>query len=420
MFTLGSSLLFGSLGLVVDVGWAFFRREAAQTAADSAAQAAAAAAYLSAGGGSINCSVTNVACYSTEYECPSTLTTAANNIQAGCLYAKENGFTTAGRQKVTFLSGAGTAATATGAPMSYWVIARVSERIPQLFSAVLGFQDGMVTARATAGARMTDGGGCVIELNPSSSGAISMNGNTSLTTGCGVYTNSSSSSAISIVGGGTITTTGGAKTNIVGNWSGSGVISPSPVTGAASISDPLGDLAPPTVGACSDTSNPVNIGSHTTRTISPGVYCSGFNLSAQSTLNLDAGIYIIKSGITMGGQTTINGNGVFIYMLTGGVSMAGGATVNLTAPSTGTWQGVLFYQDRGNTTASTLVGGTAQLMNGVLYFPSANLTYTGGSSTAAMNTTIISDTLTLVGNSYITAAASSPYTGSAGGAFLIE
>ena len=42
MFTLGSGLLFGSLGLVVDVGWAFFRREAAQTAADSAAQSAAA------------------------------------------------------------------------------------------------------------------------------------------------------------------------------------------------------------------------------------------------------------------------------------------------------------------------------------------------------------------------------------------
>ena len=201
---------------------AFFRREAAQTAADAAANAAAAAAYLSAGGGSINCSVTNVACYSTEYECPATLTTATNNIQAGCLYARDNGFTTAGRQKVTFQSGAGTPATASGAPMSYWVIVRVSERIPQLFSAVLGFQNGMVTARATAGARMSDGGGCVIELNPNAWGAISMNGNTSLTTGCGVYTNSSSSGAISIVGGGTITTTGGAKTNIVGNWSDAG------------------------------------------------------------------------------------------------------------------------------------------------------------------------------------------------------
>ena len=47
------------------------------------------------------------------------------------------------------------------------------------------------------------------------------------------------------------------------------------------------------------------MGSHSTRTISPGVYCSGFNLSAQSTLNLDAGVYIVKSGISMGGQTTL-------------------------------------------------------------------------------------------------------------------
>ena len=45
-------------------------------------------------------------------------------------------------------------------------------------------------------------------------------------------------------------------------------------------------------------------------------------------------------------------------------------------------------------------------MNGILYFPSANLTYTGGSSTSALNTTIISDKLSLVGNSYISAAAS--------------
>ena len=78
--------------------------------------AAAAAAYLSAGGGSINCSVTNVACYATEYVCPSTLTTPANNIQAGCLYAQTTGSSPAGRQKVTFQSGAGTAATARALP----------------------------------------------------------------------------------------------------------------------------------------------------------------------------------------------------------------------------------------------------------------------------------------------------------------
>ena len=100
--------------------------------------------------------------------------------------------------------------------------------------------------------------------------------------------------------------------------------------------------------------------------------------------------------------------------------MSGGASVNLTAPSSGAWQGILFYQDRADTTGSTLVGGTNQLMNGVVYFPSAHLNYTGGSSVNATQTTIVSDTLTMVGNSTISAAASSQFTGVTGGAFLIE
>jgi hypothetical protein len=82
--------------------------------------------------------------------------------------------------------------------------------------------------------------------------------------------------------------------------------------------------------------------------------------------------------------------------------------------------GILFYERRGNTTASTLVGGTNQQMNGVLYFPSAHLTYTGGSGTVATATTLVADTLSLVGNSFINAAATSAYTGNVGGVAMIE
>jgi hypothetical protein len=114
------------------------------------------------------------------------------------------------------------------------------------------------------------------------------------------------------------------------------------------------------------------------------------------------------------------GSGVTIYIQSGGVSMSGGATVSLSAPSTGTWQGILFYQARGNTASSTLVGGTAQAMNGVLYFPSASLTYTGGSSTIATATTLVADTLTMVGNSYINSSAVTAFTGTTGGVSVIE
>jgi hypothetical protein len=419
LFTLALVPLLGIMGLVVDVGWAHFRREAAQTAADSAAMAAALAAYQTANGGSILCGTPHIVCYASEYSCPATISSPpSDNVQAGCMYARDNGFVTAGKQKVTFQSGIGSAPTSPGVTMSYWVIVRVSEDIPQLFSAALGHPTATVSARATTGARDGTSGGCVITLNPTAGGSLSMVGTTSLQSGCGVFVNSNSSWAVSLSGGGTITTTGSAKTEIVGNCSGCGNIHPAAQVGVPYMGDPMADLAPPPVGACS--SSVPSMGPHGSATISPGVYCSGISLGSHQSLTLNPGLYIIKNGIDLGAQTTLTGNGVTIYLQSGGVNMSGGATVGLTAPSSGPWQGVLFFQDRANATASTLVGGTAQTMNGALYFPAAHLTYTGGSSTTATATTIIADTLSMVGNSYIFASANTLFTGNNGGVSLIE
>lgn len=420
MFTLAIVPLFGILGLVVDIGWAYFRKQAAQAAADAAASAAAQAAYATAGGAP-SCTTAHVACYSSEYTCPASPSTSpSDNIGTGCLYAKENGFVSTGRQKVTFQSGVGSAPTAAGVTISYWVIARVSENIPQLFSAVLGYPQATVAARATTGTREASSGGCVITLDPTADGSLTGSGGATLTSGCGVFVNSNSNSAINLNGGGTITTTGTARTQIVGNCNGCASISPAPQTGVATATDPFADLTPPSYSGCNDSGNAVNLGSHDKKTISPGVFCSGFIVGAQSELTLSPGTYVVKNGISIGGQATLKGTGVSIYIQSGGISMAGGATVNLSAPTSGSWQGILFYQDRADTADSTLVGGTGQLMNGVLYFPKSHLTYTGGSSTTATATTIVSNTLSLVGNSSISAAATTQFTGVSGGAFLVD
>jgi Putative Flp pilus-assembly TadE/G-like len=422
MFTLMMIPLFGVVGLVVDIGWAYYRREAAQTAADAAASAAAEAAYAAAGGGAPLCSTPGVACYSDGYTCPTTISSATNNILAGCMYAADNGFTSTGKQRVVIQSGVGTAPTSSGVTVAYWVVVRVTEQIPQLFSSVLGYPNAVVAARTTTGTRVATSGGCVIALNPAAAGSISMNGNTNLTSGCGVFDNSSSADAINIVGGGTILTTGSAKTQIAGGWQGSGTISPAPQTNQPHMGDPFADMDPPTYSGC--TNNGVSGGSHDHLSLAGGstitVICGDLSLGAQSTLTLGAGLYVVTGSISMGGQTSMSGSGVTFYLPNGGVSMAGGATVSLSAPSTGDWQGILFYQKRGNATGSTLVGGTNQQMNGVLYFPSANLTYTGGSGVVATATTLVCDTLTLVGNSYINASATTAYTGNTGGVSLIE
>src|SRR5277367_4449026 len=96
--TLSLFMLFGIMGLAVDLGWSYYRKQVAQTAADSAALAAAVTAENSSGTNIITCGSYNVVCQATATACPTVTGTPANNIQSGCVYAKANGFTNAGTQ----------------------------------------------------------------------------------------------------------------------------------------------------------------------------------------------------------------------------------------------------------------------------------------------------------------------------------
>lgn len=418
MFTIGAVTVFGMLGLVVDVGYAYYRKEAAQAAAQAAAMAAVKAAYAQ-GGGTIQCGSSNVVCQS-ETVCPTSISgNGSNNIEKACLYATANGFSNSGRQKVTIETGTGSV---NGVTVTYYAMARVSERLPQLFSAVTGNMNANLTARATAGYIPASTGGCIYVLNPTVV-SMTMNGSTALTTGCGMYVNSNNAGAITFSGNNaSITATGNSKVSVVGNVNygpNSQAISPAPLTGQPSAGDPLAGMDAPTDGTCLSGQSVQHNG---TLNLTPGTYCG--DISVSGTANLAAGLYIIKGsttgGLSVAGNGTLNGSGVTIYFEQGTVNFAGGATINLSAPGSGTWQGVLMFQSRTNTQAASMVGGSSQLTNGILYFPAAQLSFKGGSSSNSQAATIVSDTLNLVGNSYIQAAGTSPYLNTVSGVLVIE
>src|SRR5215813_10084383 len=82
---------FGLLGFVVDIGWAYFKRTSARTAAEAAATAAVVYASTAP---NWTCGTT-VACATTSTACPASPTTPPSDaLQSGCLYAKQNGFRT--------------------------------------------------------------------------------------------------------------------------------------------------------------------------------------------------------------------------------------------------------------------------------------------------------------------------------------
>jgi hypothetical protein len=61
---------------------------------------------------------------------------------------------------------------------------------------------------------------------------------------------------------------------------------------------------------------------------------------------------------------------------------ATGSNSSFAAPTTGTYAGILFFQDRSNTHAAA-VGGSNAAVVGALYFPKAQLTYSGSNATSA-------------------------------------
>jgi hypothetical protein len=144
---------------------------------------------------------------------------------------------------------------------------------------------------------------------------------------------------------------------------------------------------------------------------------------------MNPGNYIFKSGgasscgFSTGANSTVTGTGVFMFFRDNcDVSITGNGSVNLSAPTSGTYKGVLMYQDRADTTTSSLTGGSGQQLAGIIYFPAALLHYTGGSSSSINSpaATIIAYNLQLGGNSYLWNAGVSPYLNTFSGYAIIE
>jgi hypothetical protein len=421
LITLTSVMIFAILGLVVDVGWSHFRQHAAQAAADAAALAAANSAYVSSAGNP-SCGVNSVVCQAAT-TCPATIVSPpTSNLMAGCLYARSNGFVASGNQKVTMTANVTSPApTAPGVTVKYWVNASVTETETELFSAVLGNRYLTVGATATAAVLPGASGGCIYVTDPSGASVV-LSGSALIQSGCGIYINSSSASAVTGSGSATIKTTGVATTNIVGSpgylFNGSVAITPAPNAGVAAATDPFAGMDPPSVGSCTY-NRAVAITTNTT--LSAGAYCGGIVTSGTETITLNPGLYIIKGGITESGSPTFNGTGgVTLYFNTGGITGSGSGTFNLTAPGSGTYEGIAIYEDRSDSSPMALSGSMGNQINGTIYAPKASLTYSGYRGVSGVVTTIVAYDITFLGTSYISTGARTAYDSSGAAVGLVE
>ena len=101
--------------------------------------------------------------------------------------------------------------------------------------------------------------------------------------------------------------------------------------------------------------------------------------------------------------------------------MNGGANLNLTAPDSGNYAGILFYQDRRATSGLTakINGNSGSTIQGALYFPKASLTYTGNTGMHTDCMQMVAKNVTFTGNAGISntcppGSASSSFSGAVG------
>ena len=429
--------MFVALGLVVDVGWAYYTRQAMHGAAESAAMAAAQYALdgLKAGG-TYTCGSQGLRCYSdsSPYSCPSTIPSSiTTTVDAACAYAATNGFTNGGSNSQTVTVSANTTSPPTAVPgvsVKYWISAHITQNNPLTFGAVLGSRYLKVGARATAALVQIPITNCVTALDPTASQAISITGNANISMSCGIADDSNSSSALSLVGNITLNTTG---IQVVGGASqvGNIVVSPSPTTNAQSVPDPFANVPEPsyTPPPC-NYSNP-NIVGNTTITLSPGSYCGGISITGNANITFSPGTYVlVGGGLNATGNVTLTGSGVTFYNTFNTASgypyspinLTGNLPMTLSAPTSGPLQGMLFFQDRNAPTGKTesITGNSTSNFTGAVYFPNSTVTYTGNSGASTQDIAIVADKVNLVGNASLQANPNNPASPSAPKVALIE
>ncbi|WP_292562307.1 pilus assembly protein TadG-related protein [Mesorhizobium sp.] len=269
----------------------------------------------------------------------------------------------------------------------------VSQQLDRMFTLI--FTQEKVPEQARAVAVITDASSaCMLALDPSASQAMLFSGSTSVKlTGCSVMSNSIASDAVKLQG------SAGLQAKCVISAGGVSLSNPvttvcaAPITQALPAGDPFVDLPAPVAATPCQNDNKATLG--------PGTYCSGMNLKGNVTLS--PGVYVVQGSFKINANAAITGSGVTIFMSgSSTVSMNGNASVQLSAPTSGSYSGVLFYGDRtGNSASSTFNGTADSLLTGAIYFPKQQVNYLGNFSGKGGCTRVVADTIQWSGNSTI-------------------
>jgi Flp pilus assembly protein TadG len=264
-----------------------------------------------------------------------------------------------------------------------------------------------IVVEATA-AIVREGNFCMLSLEDGNVPGITVGGNATLNLGCGISTNSASATAITAGGSSVVTASpimavGGVPTS--SNFGSATLIPYSAVQ-----VDPFANVPNPTIPSGTPCAA-LNVEPGATLNIGPGPVC--FNgADIKGTLNIAAGteVYINGGELSFGAQAQVTGTNV-VFILTSSnatsdpasiatLNMNGGADLDITAPETGPYDGIAFYEDRRAPIGREIRynGNSGSNINGAMYFPRSYFEYLGTAQTNATCLQLVARRLAFSGN----------------------
>ena len=288
----------------------------------------------------------------------------------------------------------------------------VQQSLP--FSSLFMSSAPTIIANATAASVPSGGEACVNAREPTASKTgINITGNAGIyMPDCVMYSNSPSTN--SAAAGGSSNVTAEAVAGVGGiqesnNWH---VQSYRPYSPA--IDDPFANVTPnPSDMHC--VGSQLDQNTNVSAMIASGTNCwSSLRVNSNQTLTLPPGTYYINGGDAfIQGDLTCTACTIVLTNLDstsptptiGQLKVNAGSNVNMTAPTSGPFQGIAIYQDRRATDRSpgnNINGNSGSIVQGALYFPSQQLDYNGTGTTNAICTMFVARRVNFSGNSVTT------------------
>ncbi len=352
------------LGLAVDAGQLYVARRTAQEAADAGAYAGAVVLYQ--GGTTAQARAA-----------------AANDVgRNGFTHGGDGGLTTV----VVNLPPASGPHTGNSTYVEVLITTQVRTALVPAQS-----QLNLVGVRGVAGAEPLNNGYAIMALdrgNTEDAMRIESNGSVDID-GAGILVNSTHTEAADNQDedGSNVTIAAPYGTDVAGGVEGGW---PNATTGAPQRPDPFAGYPKPSVGGLTvHTSLPGG----NPMVLQPGIYEVPISAAGGTTIILSTGVYITKAGINGSGNADLvsGAGGVFIfntlmgYPATTGacasVRLTGNAATDLDPLTTGTYAGLLFYQDPACTADFVIAGNGTLAASGTIYLPTAEFVLNGNNAT---------------------------------------